>query len=491
LLNGVKHLGSMATCCQGDEILRFAQEYKWFAQDDNGLGAVLFGKQLMADPMTDNASPIERLRGCVDEMLASQLQLLRDLIGCQTVSSLEPAATFISEADRAIDLMEGELRSLGFATERWHAGAGFPTLSARLTVSQSAPVIGFNGHLDVVPIEDPATWRHDPWGGELAEGQVYGRGACDAKGPVVAMIGALHALRAAGREPVTSLLLHIVSDEEVAGPCTDECLARGWPNAVIVGEPSSLDVWIAEPGLEHVRVEVDGMATHALNRWRALPDAPGTEAGGVNAIDKAFIVAAAVRELERRWTRERHYALLPHGFNTINLGAMIGGKSGEAGEINAASGPGSVPDRCALEYNIWYYPNQSLRDVRAEFEAAIGEACAGDWWLATNPPRFIWALRGLTNPAAETDPGHPLAAALLDSARRVDARAEATAMQGASLLPWYTRHGIPGVIFGPGHVAQAHGVDEYIAVSSLRGATTALALALSDERVKEVPRIVR
>jgi acetylornithine deacetylase/succinyl-diaminopimelate desuccinylase-like protein len=95
----------------------------------------------------------------------------------------------------------------------------------------------------------------------------------------------------------------------------------------------------------------------------------------------------------------------------------------------------------------------------------------------------------LTNPPAETDPDHPMAATLLAAARRVSPSATATAMHGASLLPWYTRRGIPGVIFGPGNVAQAHGVDEFIEILSLREATIALALALADDRLKEVPRV--
>jgi acetylornithine deacetylase len=180
---------------------------------------------------------------------------------------------------------------------------------------------------------------------------------------------------------------------------------------------------------------------------------------------------------------------LPAGYNTINLGAMIGGKSGEAGEINAASGPGSVPDLCALEYNIWYYPTQPLDGLKAAFEAAVLAACERDWWLSQHPPRFTWALRGLTNPPAETDPEYPLAQALLDAARQVSPDAKATAMQGASLLPWYTRRGIPGVIFGAGNVAQAHGVDEFLDLENLRATTLALALALADNRLKEVPRI--
>jgi acetylornithine deacetylase len=441
-----------------------------------------------AVPTTDL---LTRLDTAADAVLERQICLLRDLIGCQTVSTPLPTESFTREALRAIDLVERELTALGFANERWLSGAGFPTLAATRSIAGQSPVIGFNGHLDVVPIESRAMWEHDPWGGEVVGSHLDGRGACDAKGPLVAMVGALQLLQAASVDSATGLLLHVVTDEEVAGPCTDACLERQWPDAVIIGEPSSLGVWIAEPGLEHVRVEIDGLATHALNRWRALPDTPGSEAGGVNAIDKAFLVAEAVRDLEREWTRERRYPLLPTGFNTINLGAIVGGKSGEAGEINAAAGPGSVPDRCALEYNIWYYPDQSLADVRAAFEARVRQACAADWWLAAHPPRFTWALRGLTNPPAETDPAHPLAAVMLGSARQSDADASATAMQGASLLPWYTRRGIPGVIFGPGNVAQAHGVAEYLDVSNLRAATLALALALADVRLKEVPRVAR
>lgn len=254
-----------------------------------------------------------RLDEAADEIIGRQVALLRNLIGCQTISSPEPTDAFRREAARALDLVEPELRVLGFTVERWIAGDGFPTLSAQRGALQPAPVIAFNGHLDVVPIEDPAKWRHHPWGGEQVDTRLYGRGACDAKGAVVAMIGAVDLLQKTDVATATDLLLHIVTDEEVAGPCTDACLERGWPDAVIIGEPSSLDVWIAEPGLEHVRIEIDGVATHALNRWRALLDMPGSADGGVNAIEKAFIVADAVRDLERIWTQEQRYALLPEG----------------------------------------------------------------------------------------------------------------------------------------------------------------------------------
>lgn len=440
--------------------------------------------------MADTITTSQPMSMAAERIFSRQVELLRALISCRSVSSPLPTAEFTFEARLALDLIGGELAELGFVSERWLTRRGFPTLAARRSIGEpgTRPVIGFNGHLDVVPIENPAKWACDPWGGEIIENRMVGRGACDAKGAVVAMIGALRVMRDAGIEPATDLLLHIVTDEEVAGDGTDECLERGWPDAVIVGEPSDLDVWIAEPGLEHLRIEIDGLATHALNRWRALPDVPGCEAGGVNAIDKAAIVAEAIRDLERSWTRKQRYPLLPERFNTINLGAIVGGKSGGAGEINAAAGPGSVPDCCALEYNIWYYPTQPLEDLQAELEAHVLAACANDWWLAKHPPRFVWALRGLTNPPAETDPGHPLAAVLHGRARQIRPTAVATAMQGASLLPWYTSRGIPGVIFGPGNVAQAHAADEFLDLASLRETTLVLASTLADTRLKEVPR---
>ena len=109
-----------------------------------------------------------------------------------------------------------ELRHLGFAVERWMAGDGFPALAAHRSATEPAPTLGFNGHLDVVPIEDPAKWQSDPWGGAQFDQRVYGRGACDAKGAVVAMIGALRLLQELVAT-ATNLLLHMVTDEEVAG----------------------------------------------------------------------------------------------------------------------------------------------------------------------------------------------------------------------------------------------------------------------------------
>ena len=217
-------------------------------------------------------------------------------------------------------------------------------------------------------------------------------------------------------------------------------------------------------GWNRSAIEIEGIATHALNRWRALPDAPGTEAGGVNAIDKAFVVAEAVRELERAWTREQRYELLPGGLQHHQSRRHDRRQERRGRRDQRGVGPRQRPRSAARSNTTSGTTRRKVSTICGPpSRRAVLAACASDWWLRQHPPRFIWALRGLTNPPAETDPHAPPGRGPPErDARSVSPAAKATAMQGASLLPWYTRRGIPGVIFGPGNVAQAHGVDEFL-----------------------------
>ena len=91
-----------------------------------------------------------------DAVLARQVTLLQALIGCRTISAPTATVAFTREAERAITLVESALAHLGFICERWLTEDGFPTLSASRDNGANDRVLGFNGHLDVVPIEDPA-----------------------------------------------------------------------------------------------------------------------------------------------------------------------------------------------------------------------------------------------------------------------------------------------------------------------------------------------
>ncbi len=157
--------------------------------------------------------------------------LTAELVRCPSVTP---------EEGGALRLLESRLTGAGFRCTRVNRN-GVPNLYARF--GEQGPVLGFNGHTDVVPTGDPTHWTHDPFSGEIADGMVWGRGACDMKSGVAAWVAA--AIDAAGQGVRGSLALLITGDEE--GPSVDGTAALlHWMDeqgerldACVVGEPTS------------------------------------------------------------------------------------------------------------------------------------------------------------------------------------------------------------------------------------------------------------
>lgn len=159
------------------------------------------------------------------------VRLTADLIRCETVTPAEGGA---------ITLLQDRLSALGFRCHRCDRG-GVANLFAR--IGEGGPVLGFNGHTDVVPPGDPADWSYPPFSAEIADGQIWGRGATDMKSGVAAFVAAAAAWVKAGGKGSVALL--ITGDEE--GPSTDGTTAiLDWMKAngetldhCLVGEPTS------------------------------------------------------------------------------------------------------------------------------------------------------------------------------------------------------------------------------------------------------------
>ncbi len=119
----------------------------------------------------------------------------------------------------------------------------------------------------------------------------------------------------------------VVADEEVVGWSTRRLAARlPKVDAVIVAEPTELQIQPVEGGLVHMRIEIDGRESHAGNRYKSIhAGALGAE-GGINAIEKGLLIMEALQRLERDWAIYRSHPLLPPGFNSIMPG-MISGRS--------------------------------------------------------------------------------------------------------------------------------------------------------------------
>jgi acetylornithine deacetylase len=406
------------------------------------------------------------------------VELTQNLVNCRTDSQSEHNPEFPAEAQRCQDIVASWLEDLGAEVERWHEPLRYPVVAGRLLGSGGGRSLAFNGHVDVVPAGDLVAWSHDPWRGTVAAGKLWGRGAADMKGGVACALVAMRALTETGLPLAGDLWAHVVSDEEVVGQSTRHLVRRLPPvDAVLVAEPTDLAIMPVEGGLVHFRIEIDGRESHAGNRYMSVHAGGRGGEAGVNAIEKAMRIMSGLQDLERQWGNLRHHPMLPAGFNTIMPGIITGGPGGGAeGRLHVISNPGTSPNYCAVEYNLWFLPGETFDDIKEEVESHVASLCQTDPWLRDHPPRFTWNLRGIYFPAAETASDHPFIRGLEGALETLGQPPRIEAFTAASELAWYAEVGIAGTIFGPGRIAQAHGPDEYVEIDQLQAACTAMAL---------------
>jgi acetylornithine deacetylase/succinyl-diaminopimelate desuccinylase family protein len=415
-----------------------------------------------------NAVPIPKVS--FNELAEFSATLIRFPTDSQSEGNLE----FEPAARACLDLIASSLAEAGIDTEVFSTTSGHPTLLARLRGTGGGRTLVLNGHIDVVPPGDPAQWRHNPWQGKIAGGVLHGRGASDMKAGVAALVFAARAIAASGARPAGDIVLHIVSDEEVAGTGSREAIARGDnPSAVISCEPTDLGIVTTHGGLLHLRIEVVGQSAHAGERFASLY--PGHRGTGVNAIEKAFKIATALQDLERQWSRKAPDALLPAGFNTISPGIVLGGPGGGTdGRLTAISSPGTTPDYCSLEYNVWYLPDEQRDDVIAELQSFLDHVCQTDDWLRVHAPRLTWGFNGIDVPPAKIATEHPLTEALRASLFDLGRETPIEGFTAASELGWYADRGIPGLLFGPGRISEAHSLNEHVQLKDIKLCAQAL-----------------
>ena len=141
---------------------------------------------------------------------------------------------------------------------------GRPSVGAVLEGSGSGPRLVLNGHADTVPIDDAQRWTTDPFGAEVKDGFLYGRGACDMKAGLTVQIAVAHYLSRHIDRLKGSLVLHFAAGEERAEPGTLSLLQAGFVGDLgIVTEPTELKVATAERGVAHYKIRIDGRSIHA------------------------------------------------------------------------------------------------------------------------------------------------------------------------------------------------------------------------------------
>jgi acetylornithine deacetylase len=310
--------------------------------------------------------------------------------------------------------------------------------------------IVLSGHLDVVPPGDPGTWTTDPWAGDVRDGAMYGRGACDMKGGVAAILAAVRELAVSGELARLDgeLIVALVPSEEDGGQGTLAAIRAGATgDLAIITEPSDLDVVVAHAGAITFRLTVPGRAAHASRRRE-----------GVSALDKLWLLARALEADEtRRNEAETDPLMTALGlpYPTI-IGIVAGGEWAS-----------TVLDRVTADGRYGVRLGQSEADAEAEFRACIEAACATDEFLRDHPATV--EITGGRFGSARVPSDHPLPVGLAEVVEQVTGRRPALLGEpyGADMRLFVNVGDTPCVIFGPGHVNVAHSADEHVPIAQV------------------------
>jgi acetylornithine deacetylase len=321
-----------------------------------------------------------------------------------------------------------------------------------------------SGHLDVVPPGDLGTWTADPWGAEVRDGRLFGRGACDMKGGVASILAAIRALRDAGELDRLDgeVVVALVPSEEDGGQGTLAAIRAGVTgDLAIITEPSGLDIVVAHAGAITFRLTVPGRAAHASQRRE-----------GVSALDNLFVLVRALEDDEtRRNAAETDPLMTALGlpYPTI-IGIVAGGEWAS-----------TVLDRVVADGRYGVRLGQSAADAEAELRAAIAAACAADPFLRDHPATI--EITGGRFGSARVPSDHPLAVGLADAAERVTGRRPALLGEpyGADMQMFVNVGGTPCVMFGPGDVKVAHSADESVPLAEVETCAVVLAAWVRQE----------
>jgi acetylornithine deacetylase len=316
-----------------------------------------------------------------------------------------------------------------------------------------------NGHVDVVPPAAAHLWTTPPFRARRDGDWLYGRGAGDMKAGLVAMTGAVRALRGLGLQLGAPLQLQSVVEEECTGNGALMTLLAGHTaDACVITEPHPDHITVAQVGVLWFHVDVEGVPAHAAYADRA----------GFNAIDAAHAVLEALRGLERELNADPPppYDRFAHPIN-LNPGIVSGG-----------DWTSTVAASATLSCRLACYPGDDPRDLQRRVEETVARAAAEDERVSGGGVRVRYdgfACEGSIVPDDE-----PVVVALADAyARLHGTRPELVPTTATTDARHFVRHGVPAVCFGP-RGERIHGIDERVSLRSMLEAAQVLAVFVRD-----------
>jgi len=400
----------------------------------------------------------QRLDAWIDAHFDEEVRFLQELVRVPTDT---PPGNNAPHAERTAEL----LASFGLAAEKHPVpeaqvkarGLGSITNLVVRRRYGAGPTVALNAHGDVVAPGEG--WKHDPYGGEIEDGRIYGRAAAVSKSDFASYTFAVRALESLQAPLRGSVELHFTYDEEVGGELGPRwLLANGITKPdLLIAAGFSYEVVTAHNGCLQLEVTVNGRMAHA-----AIPET------GVDALQ------AAVRILNALYALNTQYRQVRSGVRGINHPYL------NVGRIEGGTNTNVVPGKVAFRLDRRMIPEENPQEVEAAVRQAIADAAAQSPGATVEIKRLL-----LANPLQPTPGQQPLVEALQRHAQALfgtEIPAMGTPLYTDARL--YGEAGIPGVIYGAGPrtvlESNAKRADEHLLLEDLRRATKVVARTLLD-----------
>jgi acetylornithine deacetylase/succinyl-diaminopimelate desuccinylase-like protein len=371
-------------------------------------------------------------------------KLLRELIALPSVNpAFMPPDDRRAGEQRVADFLTAMAAQASLDVERREVWPGRYNVLARLSPAKPKQRVVLAPHMDTV---GDASMPESMFVPTRKGDRLFGRGACDTKGSIAAMLSAIsNVARSPKRPRETEIILAALVDEE-AGQGGSRALVRDGFRAdlAIVGEPTQTRVITAHKGDLWLTIRTRGKAAHGSQ--------PELGSNAVGAMAK--VVEMLEADYARRLAGKRHPLL---GTATVSIGSIHGGTQ-----------PNIVPDRCEISIDRRTIPGETNATVMREIRGLLREHKFVAEVLDDKAAAPCWPM--------ETDARLPLVQSLMRTAKQ-SAPLGVRYFSDASV---FARGGTPAVLFGPGDIAQAHTADEWISVRSLDRAMAVLTIFLQE-----------
>lgn len=375
------------------------------------------------------------------------IQLTRDLVRIPSVyRENDPTGNETEVAH----FVANYLRKIGIETFVEEVVPGRPNVIGIVDSGKPGKTLLFEGHTDVVTAGNREAWQYDPFGAEIVDGKMYGRGTNDTKGNLACMITAVESLLLDKEEFRGKIILCIPCDEEGLMQGIKHFIKQGWADGVdgaIICEPEENQVCIAQRGAIRLRVDIYGKMAHGAISW-----------SGINPnwrLARLIVELEKLEKLEQERYGEDPYLKWPSITPTIIQSPV----KGEA-QINV------IPDHGMMTLDIRTIPAQNHDELLQRINSIIERLKADD-------PDFQAELTVVDNrPPTFTDKDEPVVKAIYEAVEHVTEKTPIyNGVPGATDGTFLHVHGVPIVTIGAGDRDIPHQINEYVDIEELAETT--------------------